>query len=56
MTLAAFRGRQEVETEDLKQAAKLALPHRMRRRPFEEGTLDMEKVLTILENGSVADM
>lgn len=49
MTLAAFRGRQAVETEDLKTAARLALPHRMRRRPFEEGVLDMEKVMSVLE-------
>lgn len=49
MTLAAFRGRAAVNGEDLKTAARLALPHRMRRRPFEEGALDMEKVLSILE-------
>ena len=49
MTMAAFRGSQKVETEDLKVAARLALPHRMRRRPFEDGTLDMEKVLAALE-------
>ena len=50
MTMAAFRGSPVVETEDLKIAARLALPHRMRRRPFEEGTLDMEKVLAVLDN------
>ncbi|MBQ8919820.1 MAG: magnesium chelatase ATPase subunit I, partial [Acidaminococcaceae bacterium] len=49
MTMAAFRGSRAVETEDLKIAARLALPHRMRRRPFEDGTLDMEKVLAVLE-------
>jgi magnesium chelatase subunit I len=40
MTLAAFAGRLQVVSEDIKEAAKLVLPHRMRRRPFEEGTLD----------------
>ena len=49
MTMAAFRGSRVVNTEDLKIAARLALPHRMRRRPFEDGTLDMEKVLAALE-------
>ena len=49
MAMAAFRGSRDVNTEDLKIAARLALPHRMRRRPFEDGTLDMEKVLAALE-------
>lgn len=44
MTLAAFAGREQVVTEDVKKAARLALPHRMRRRPFEDGTLDWDKV------------
>ena len=34
--LAAFEGRLRVEPEDLKVAERLALPHRLRRRPFEE--------------------
>lgn len=42
MTNAAFRGSDRVEQEDMLLAAKLALPHRMRRRPFEDGVLDME--------------
>ncbi len=49
MTLAAFEGRTVVETEDLKTAARLALPHRMRRRPFEEGGLDLAQVNEILD-------
>lgn len=47
LTFAAFNGRSEVEQEDVKAAAKLVLPHRMRRRPFEEGQLDWEKVESI---------
>lgn len=39
-TIAAFDGRQEVIEQDLKEAMKLALPHRMRRKPFEEPHLD----------------
>ena len=49
MTLAAFAKRTKVNLEDVKGAAKLALPHRMRRRPFEEGTLSMDKVTDILD-------
>ena len=49
MTLAAFAQRTQVSLDDVKGAAKLALPHRMRRRPFEEGTLSMDKVTDILD-------
>ena len=35
LTIAAYEGRREVKLSDLKQAAKLVLPHRMRRRTFE---------------------
>lgn len=48
LTIAAFNARTKVQIEDLKQAAKLVLPHRMRRRPFEEGQLDWEKVESFL--------
>ena len=50
LTMAAFNGRQEVELDDIKNAAKLVLPHRMRRRPFEEGQLDWDKVESILSD------
>ncbi len=33
---AAFQGRREINEEDLKIAERLALPHRLRRKPFEE--------------------
>ena len=33
--LAALDGREEVRSEDVRKAAALALPHRMRRKPFE---------------------
>lgn len=35
-TLAAFEGRGRVEFSDIDRAAELALPHRVRRRPFQE--------------------
>lgn len=41
-TIAAFEGRREVIERDLQEAMKLALPHRMRRRPFEEPHIDDE--------------
>lgn len=39
-TLAAFRGRQEVVPADVREAMALALPHRMRTRPFEEPEIE----------------
>ena len=44
LTLAAFAGREQVLHEDVKKAARLVLPHRMRRRPFEEAVLDWSVV------------
>lgn len=43
---AAFEGKDRVEFDHILRAARLALPHRMRRRPFEEGNLDMDKLET----------
>ncbi|MFH8370737.1 putative cobaltochelatase [Streptomyces sp. NPDC018031] len=40
--LAAWAGRTEVTTEDVRQAALLALPHRRRRNPFDAPGLDEE--------------
>ncbi|MDO5422188.1 MAG: ATP-binding protein [Eubacteriales bacterium] len=48
MTLAAFEGRTKVSREDLKNAAVLVLPHRMRRTPFENGVLDEAAIEQIL--------
>lgn len=48
VTHAAYEGRLEVTKEDLLEAAALVLPHRMRRRPFEEGILDFNKVKEII--------
>lgn len=44
MTNAAFEGRSRVTKEDLLTAAHLALPHRMRRQPFEEEELDFDSI------------
>ena len=48
-TLAAVAGHNEVTKEDLREAAHLALPHRMRRRPFEEQKLDWENVDKVID-------
>jgi len=43
-TIAAFDDRTEVTLDDIKEAMELALPHRMRRKPFEPPELDTEKL------------
>ncbi len=43
-TIAAFEGREEVNSEDAKMAMQLALAHRMRSRPFEPPTLNKDKL------------
>ena len=48
-TLAAVAGHTEVNREDLREAAKLALPHRMRRRPFEEQSLNWDDVDKVID-------
>ncbi|MFD7923169.1 putative cobaltochelatase [Streptomyces sp. NPDC059740] len=47
--LAAWDGREEVLTADVRQAALLALPHRRRRNPFDAPGLDEEKLDRALE-------
>ncbi|GHF72481.1 hypothetical protein GCM10010218_62240 [Streptomyces mashuensis] len=48
--LAAWAGRTEVTTADVRQAALLALPHRRRRAPFDAPGLDEEKLDEILNS------
>ncbi|MFF6882540.1 putative cobaltochelatase [Streptomyces sp. NPDC012421] len=47
--LAAWAGREEVTSEDVRQAALLALPHRRRRSPFDAPGLDEDKLDETLE-------
>jgi len=47
-TMAAFSGRTEVDRKDLVEAMELALPHRMRKRPFEKPILPKEKIEEML--------
>jgi magnesium chelatase subunit D len=44
ITLAAFNGRTEVLEEDVKEAAELVLPHRMRRKPFDNHSDKKDKL------------
>jgi len=43
-TLAAYRGRDEVAAPDVREAATLTLPHRLRRQPFSDSEMDEEKL------------
>ncbi|WP_366070164.1 putative cobaltochelatase [Methanothrix sp.] len=43
-TIAAFEGRSDVTEEDVRRAMMLALPHRMRSRPFEPPSMAQEKL------------
>ncbi len=55
-THAAWSGRTRLAVEDIRIAAELALPHRMRRQPFAEIKLDEQRVAAILErSGKSAD-
>jgi magnesium chelatase subunit D len=49
IALAAWAGRDEVTTDDVRQAVLLALPHRRRRTPFEEPGLDESRLDEALE-------
>ena len=51
-THAAWAGRTSLSVEDIRIAAELALPHRMRRQPFTEVKLDESRVNAILEKVS----
>ncbi|MFH1260230.1 MAG: ATP-binding protein [Elusimicrobiota bacterium] len=43
-TIAAYHQRKDVTAEDVKEAAELVLPHRMRRKPFQQPQLDQDKI------------
>jgi magnesium chelatase subunit D len=49
--LAAFEGRTEVDDHDILRAMELALPHRLRKKPFEKVT-SKEEILQVLERAS----
>ena len=49
-TIAALEKRTVVTRDDVREAMELALPHRMRRKPFEEPKIDPEELDRSLEN------
>ncbi|MHC1626041.1 MAG: putative cobaltochelatase [Methanoculleaceae archaeon] len=50
-SIAALDGRRSVTMEDLREAMVLALPHRLRRRPFEEPSIDRDRLDDLLDQG-----
>jgi magnesium chelatase subunit D len=52
---AAWEGRAEVTTEDVRVAARLALPHRRRRNPFDAPGLDEQLLDDLLNDGDGPD-
>lgn len=51
-TNAAFEGRTNITLEDIRIAAQLALPHRMRRQPFAEVKLDEAHLADVLNKAA----
>ena len=49
-TIAALDGRTEVTRDDVREAMEYALPHRMRRKPFEEPRLDPDQLDSAMKN------
>ncbi len=47
--IAAFDERKEVTPDDVKEAMELALPHRMRKKPFETAALELSKLEDTLQ-------
>lgn len=52
-TIAAFENRIEVIKDDILRAAVLALPHRMRKTPFEDSVLDEKQIEKLVDNLSI---
>ncbi len=48
-TIAAFKGRTDVQEEDVREAAELVLSHRMHRQPFSEQQMDKDKMEQSIE-------
>ena len=50
--LAALEGRSKVDPVDVRGAAELVLPHRRRRKPFEEATLDHDRLDELMQQAA----
>ena len=55
MAHAAWEGRTVVSADDIRAAARLALPHRRRRQPFDEPQLDEQQLEDALAAGASGD-
>jgi magnesium chelatase subunit D len=55
VALAAWAGRDEVDADDVRTAARLALPHRRRRDPFDPPGVDEEQLQRALTEADAAD-
>ncbi|WP_218882860.1 VWA domain-containing protein [Spinactinospora alkalitolerans] len=55
MALAAWRDHAEVTADDVRDAARLALPHRRRRDPFDAPDLDEDRLREALDQAGDAD-
>ncbi|MBB3213154.1 magnesium chelatase subunit D [Herbaspirillum sp. Sphag1AN] len=53
--LAALDGRARVTPEDIRNAAELVLPHRRRRKPFEQAGLDQDKLDDLMQQHQQED-
>lgn len=53
--LAALAGRTEVTPDDIRIAAELALPHRRRRKPFEQPGLDKDRLDELMQQAQQPD-
>ncbi len=51
-TNAAYDGREQITNEDIIESAEMVLPHRMRKKPFEEEEFSVEQLKAVV-NGSV---
>ncbi|MDA0524999.1 ATP-binding protein [Methanococcoides alaskense] len=51
-TNAAYEGRERITNEDIIEAAEMVLPHRMRKKPFEEEEFSAEQLRAVV-NGTV---
>lgn len=50
LTHAAYRGRDQINTHDILKAAELALPHRLKRQPFQDTETQIQALSDQLEN------
>lgn len=50
MTIAAYHGNESVTSQDIKEAAIFVLPHRMRKRPFDDSQFNTDSIEEIVDS------